>query len=202
MDTRISGFASPRTSAASADRAPVARNSVAEKSADFASRFEQTARSGAGVALQRTASVAPVRALTTDPAQRMHDYLTGAIPPPADFAKVMGYEPVRVETKWGTRMQDPFGDVSSPGGIGPTKEFLPMAKTHDYGYDLLRYFGRTGQALGSGARKAADALFREDMFHYANDQKGFGDRWKFRTWAQLYATAVELNSKRQDYGVP
>ena len=202
MDTRISGFASTRVSVGSADRAPVARNSVAVKSAAPAASFERMARSGSGVALRRTASVAPTRALTADPAQRMHDYLTGAIPPPADFAKVMGYEPVRVATKWGTRMQDPFGDVSSPGGIGPTKEFLPMAKTHDYGYDLLRYFGRTGQPLGAGARKAADALFREDMFHSANDQKGFVDRWKFRTWAQIYATAVELNSQRQGYGVP
>jgi hypothetical protein len=28
------------------------------------------------------------------------------------------------------------------------------------------------------------------------------NRWKFRAWAQVYATAVELNSKVQGHGPP
>jgi hypothetical protein len=150
----------------------------------------------------KTARVAAVGANRVDEGKLMRDYLTGAIPPPADFKKVMGYEPVRVETKHGTRMQDPHGSASAPGGIGPDQDFDPMAKTHDYGYDLLRYFGRTGQPLGPDARKAADAQFRQDLFHHANDKKGLKDRWESRFWAQAYSVAVELNSKRQDYGVP
>jgi hypothetical protein len=150
----------------------------------------------------RTGAVARVQEGQRDAGQLMRDYLTGAIPPPADFAKVMGYTPRRVETEHGTRMQDPHGSASAPGGIGPTEEFDPAAKTHDYGYDLLRYYGRTGQPLPPEARKAADAVFREDLFHFANAQDGLFDRWKYRGWAQIYATAVELNSVRQGHGVP
>ena len=151
-------------------------------------------------ALQRAARVGEAPA--GDHGKLMREYLTGARPPPADFEQVMGYKPFSIQTKHGQRMQDPFGSASAPGKIGPDKEFDPAAKTHDYGYDLLRYYDRKGTPLGGDARKAADALFREDLFHYANDQKGFGDRLKYRTWAQIYATAVELNSRVQGYGPP
>ncbi|WP_224248198.1 hypothetical protein [Hyalangium gracile] len=151
-------------------------------------------------AVQRTAQVAA--APTGDHGKLMREYLTGARPPPADFEQVMGYKPFQLQTKHGARMQDPHGSASAPGKIGPDKEFDPAAKTHDYGYDLLRYYDRKGTPLSGDARKAADALFREDLFHYANDQKGFGDRLKFKAWAQIYATAVELNSRVQGYGPP
>jgi hypothetical protein len=150
--------------------------------------------------VQRTAAVSGAPA--GDHGKLMREYLTGARPPPADFQKVMGYTPYAIQTKHGQRMQDPHGSASAPGKIGPDKEFDPAAKTHDYGYDLLRYYAKKGTPLSGEARKAADAQFREDLFHYANDQKGLVDRWKFRTWAQIYATAVELNSKVQGYGPP
>jgi hypothetical protein len=150
--------------------------------------------------VQRTAQVSGAPA--GDHGKLMSEYLTGARPPPADFEKVMGYTPYAIQTKHGQRMQDPFGDASAPGKIGPDKEFDPAAKTHDYGYDLLRYYAKKGTPLNGDARKAADAQFRQDLFHYANDQKGLVDRWKFRAWAQVYATAVELNSRRQGYGPP
>lgn len=137
-----------------------------------------------------------------DHGKLMKEYLTGARPPPADFEQVMGYKPYSIQTKHGQRMQDPLGSASAPGKIGPDKEFDPAAKTHDYGYDLLRYYDRKGTPLSGDARKAADALFREDLFHFANDQKGFGAKLKYRTWAQIYATAVELNSRVQGYGPP
>ena len=185
--------ATPKAAEAAAAKAPAA---PARPAADA---FEHRAPNA--VAL-RSGAVAKVSTGERDAGQLMRDYLTGAIPPPADFEKVMGYTPRRVETAHGTRMQDPFGSASAPGGIGPTKEFDPAAKTHDYGYDLLRYYGRTGQPLPPEARKAADSVFRQDLFNYANDQGGFFDRWKYRGWAQVYATAVELNSWRQGYGVP
>ena len=150
--------------------------------------------------VQRTAAVSAAPA--GDHGKLMNEYLTGARPPPADFEQVMGYKPYAIQTKHGTRMQDPHGAASAPGKIGPDKEFDPAAKTHDYGYDLLRYYDKKGTPLSGDARKAADALFREDLFNYANDQKGMVDRWKFRTWAQVYATAVELNSKVQGHGPP
>ncbi|QSQ25564.1 hypothetical protein JY651_11795 [Pyxidicoccus parkwayensis] len=151
-------------------------------------------------ATQRTAKVAAAPA--GDHGQLMSEYLTGARPPPADFAQVMGYTPYAIQTKHGQRMQDPYGDASAPGKIGPDKEFDKAAKTHDYGYDLLRYYAKKGTPLSPEARKAADAQFRTDLFDYANDQKSLGARWKFRTWAQIYATAVELNSRVQNYGPP
>lgn len=151
-------------------------------------------------ALQRTAKVGAAPA--GNHGTLMREYLTGARPPPADFEQVMGYKPFSIQTKHGQRMQDPHGSASAPGKVGPDKEFDPAAKTHDYGYDLLRYYEKKGTPLGPEARKAADALFREDLFNYANDQKGLGSRIKFRAWAQIYATAVELNSRRQGYGPP
>jgi hypothetical protein len=57
------------------------------------------------------------------------------------------------------------------------------------------------RSSGSASR-GTFALFREDLFHYANDQKGLGSRLEFRAWAQIYATAVELNSRVQNYGPP
>jgi hypothetical protein len=185
----ISPAALPAATPAAAKPAPESARSARPAAADV---FE---RGGAQ-------AVSKVSTGERDAGKLMRDYLTGAIPPPADFAKVMGYEPRRVETAHGTRMQDPLGSASAPGGIGPTKEFDPAAKTHDYGYDLLRYYGEKGQPLPAEARKAADSVFREDLFNYANDQKGFFDRWKYRGWAQIYATAVELNSVRQGHGVP
>jgi hypothetical protein len=157
--------------------------------------FNQTA-----IALQRTAQVGAEPA--THHGQLMSEYLTGARPPPADFEKVMGYKPFAIQTRHGQRMQDPFGSASAPGKVGPDMEFDPAAKTHDYGYDLLRYYDRKGTPLGPDARKAADAQFRQDLFDYAHDQKGLGNRIKFTTWAQIYATAVELNSRVQHYGPP
>jgi hypothetical protein len=207
MDIRVKGSTTSRATPLVAEQAAPTGNTVPVKapeqavSAPKADVFE--ARPGAAAeALQRSASVAAVQTRAVDPAQQMRDYLTGVLPPPADFKKVMGYEPIRVETKHGTRMQDPDGSASAPYGIGPDQDFDAMAKTHDYGYDLLRYFGRTGQPLGPEARKAADAQFRQDLFHHANDKKGLVERWKSRSWAQIYAVAVELNSKRQNYGVP
>jgi hypothetical protein len=151
-------------------------------------------------ATQRTGAV--TSAPPGDHGQLMSEYLTGARPPPADFEQVIGYKPYAIQTPHGQRMQDPLGYASVPGQIGPVKEFDPAAKTHDYGYDLLRYFEKKGTPLKPEARKAADAQFRQDMFDYANDQKGALDRFKYRAWGQIYATAVELYSRVQGYGPP
>jgi hypothetical protein len=186
---------SPRRAVSSTSESPAAE--ATNTAAPVALRKQDTF--SPATALQRTAKVGAAPA--GDHGQLMRDYLTGARPPPADFEKVMGYKPNVVQTKHGQRMQDPHGAASAPFKIGPDKEFDPAAKTHDYGYDLLRYYAKKGTPLSDDARKAADALFRKDLFNYANDQKGL-DKWKYRAWAQIYATAVELNSKVQGYGPP
>ncbi|WP_158623912.1 hypothetical protein [Corallococcus llansteffanensis] len=38
------------------------------------------------------------------------------------------------------------------------------------------------------------------MFNCANDQEGTMDRFKLRAWAQVHATAAELNSRVQGDG--
>ncbi len=165
-----------------------------------------TVRGGAVSADTFVGGVAKPQAVAAAPAgdhgKLMNEYLTGARPPPADFQQVMGYTPYLIQTPGGPRMQDPEGAASSPGGIGPVEDFDKMAKTHDYGYDLLRYFDRKGTPLKPEARKAADKLFRDDLFTHANGKDGMGERWKSRTWAQIFATAVELNSRVQGYGPP
>ncbi|AFE03784.1 hypothetical protein COCOR_00922 [Corallococcus coralloides DSM 2259] len=192
MQIRNKPVLTPQTQAkeapATRPAAPAARNVVKDS---FSSGTAAT---------QRTAAISGAPA--GDHGKLMNEYLTGARPPPADFEKVMGYKPYSIQTPHGQRMQDPLGYASVPGQIGPVKEFDKAAKTHDYGYDLLRYFEKKGTPLKPEARKAADALFRKDMFDYANDQKGVMDRFKYRAWAQIYATAVELNSLRQGNGPP
>ncbi|WP_223642218.1 hypothetical protein [Corallococcus sp. EGB] len=177
----------PETSAAR-PAAPAARNAVKDSF------------SSGTAAAQRTGAV--TNGPPGDHGKLMSEYLTGARPPPADFEKVMGYKPYAIQTPHGQRMQDPLGYASVPGKIGPVEEFDKAAKTHDYGYDMLRYYDRKGTPLKPEARKAADAQFRQDMFDYANDQKGTMAKFKYRAWAQIYATAVELNSRVQGYGPP
>ncbi len=188
---------SPRRTVGSTSESPAAE---APNAAAPARVQQQDTFTSATTALQRTAKVSGAPA--GDHGKLMREYLTGARPPPADFEKVMGYKPFAIQTKHGQRMQDPHGAASVPFKIGPDKEFDPAAKTHDYGYDLLRYYAKKGTPLSADARKAADAQFREDLFDYANDRKGIVDRFKFRSWAQIYATAVELNSKVQGNGPP
>lgn len=192
MIIRNSPVRQPQTSGtdstAARPAAPTARNVVKDS---FSSGTTAAQRAGA------VGSAPP-----GDHGKLMSEYLTGARPPPADFEKVMGYKPYAIQTAHGQRMQDPLGYASVPGKIGPDKEFDPAAKTHDYGYDLLRYYDRKGTPLKPEARKAADAQFRQDMFDYANDQKGTMAKFKYRAWAQIYATAVELNSRVQGYGPP
>jgi len=192
MNVRNDGLASPRL--------------VTQQDKPTTPAPVNTVRGGAVQADTFVGGAAKTQAVSAAPAgdhgKLMNEYLTGARPPPADFEKVMGYSPFLKQTEAGPRMQDPHGFASSPGGIGPVEDFDVMAKTHDYGYDLLRYFDRKGTPLQPAARKAADKMFREDLFVHANNKDGLVDRWKSRSWAQVFATAVELNSRVQGYGPP
>jgi hypothetical protein len=113
---------------------------------------------------------------------------------PADFGRVMGYEP-RLR---GGRLVRPDGSCSSP--FGPTAYgFSDACRAHDLGYDLLRYAERKGQPLGAWARRAVD-----DDFDRALHARCTGDRATAAcvVAASVYADAVRLNTWRQGFGVP
>src|SRR5688572_18193770 len=62
---------------------------------------------------------------------------------PADFASVMGYEPVTATLADGSvRLVNPRGSCSVPGGWRQF-DFDVACKAHDFGYDMLRYAART-----------------------------------------------------------
>ncbi|MET8796642.1 hypothetical protein ABZV91_09335 [Nocardia sp. NPDC004568] len=145
------------------------------------------AADAAGPAPRPAAAAAAVRALTTPGA-------VAAIP--ADFRAITGYTPARVDGI----LVAPHGSCSSP--VPLPAEFDTACKAHDLGYDLLRYADRTGAPLGPWARQELDRTLATRM-HTACAQR---PRWLPRTrcaaMAEVAAIAVDLNSMRQDYGVP
>ncbi len=87
------------------------------------------------------------------------DYLTGQVCPPAGFVTTMGYEPVLTHTPYGWRYLKPSwagGDCSGPlTDRGPFWDFGVACRTHDYGYDLVRF--------GLAERPQVDRLLYRDM---------------------------------------
>jgi hypothetical protein len=87
------------------------------------------------------------------------DYLVGSACPPSGFAERLGYEPVLVRSAEGWRFTRPsWADGHCNGPIrneGPFWDFAVACRTHDYGYDLVRF--------GLGDRGEADALLYRDM---------------------------------------
>ncbi|WP_432765814.1 hypothetical protein [Nocardia cyriacigeorgica] len=115
---------------------------------------------------------------------------------PADFADVMGYRPALVDGL----LVNPHGDCSSP--VPLPAEFDTACKAHDLGYDLLRYADRQGAPLGPWARQAIDRTLGERM-HLACDTRDEAfARGRCQVMAAVADTFVDLNSRRQDYGVP
>lgn len=115
---------------------------------------------------------------------------------PEDFVTDAGYRPV-IEAGI---LVNPQGDCSSP--IPLPAAFDLACKSHDLGYDLLRYAAAHGQPLGPWARQSVDAALDRRM-HAACDARGNPvSRTRCQTLATVAATAVDLNSLRQDYGDP
>ncbi|WP_063059571.1 hypothetical protein [Nocardia sienata] len=135
----------------------------------------------------RPAAAAAVRALTTP----------GTIAAiPADFREVAGYTPARVD---GTLVA-PHGSCSSP--VSLPVEFDTACKAHDLGYDLLRYADRTGGPLGPWARRELDRTLAERMHTACAQRPQPVPRARCTVMAEIAEIAVDLNSLRQDYGVP
>ncbi|MGK8523553.1 hypothetical protein ACRS6B_19285 [Nocardia asteroides] len=115
---------------------------------------------------------------------------------PADFVASFGYRPSTVDG----RVVDPRGDCSSP--VTLPAEFDTACKAHDLGYDLLRYADQRGEPLGPWARQALDATLDRQMHQACAARVDPFSRARCDAMASIANTAVELNSRRQDYGAP
>ncbi len=118
----------------------------------------------------------------------------GTIPP--DFVASFGYRPSAVDGL----VVNPRGDCSSPVTL-PT-EFDTACKAHDLGYDLLRYADQRGEPLGPWARQALDATLDRQMHQACATRVDPFSRARCDAMASIANTAVDLNSRRQDYGAP
>lgn len=135
-----------------------------------------------------------------NPAARMAvTELTGPQPAnvalPADFPADRGYRPV----KSGGLLVDPRGECSSP--VRLPEEFRTACQAHDLGYDVLRYADDHGQPLGPWARQAIDAVLTQRMWAACEHRNGLS-RSRCDTMAVVAGTAVDLNSRRQNYATP
>ncbi|MGW5384542.1 hypothetical protein [Nocardia sp. NPDC003963] len=115
---------------------------------------------------------------------------------PADFGTVAGYRPARMDGM----LVAPHGSCSSP--VPLPAEFDKACKAHDLGYDLLRYADRTGAPLGPWARRELDRALAERMRTACAGRPELLPRSRCTAMAEVAAVAVDLNSMRQDYGVP
>ncbi|MBM7460263.1 hypothetical protein ACIBED_05560 [Rhodococcus coprophilus] len=119
---------------------------------------------------------------------------------PAGFATAMGYSPV---TEPGFTsdavLVDPRGDCSSP--VPLPSSFETACRTHDLGYDMLRYARDTGQELGPDARRELDAMLARHLYAACDSEAARGDI-TCRPAALVASTFVGLNSWRQGYRIP
>ncbi|WP_328858383.1 hypothetical protein OG579_05595 [Williamsia herbipolensis] len=108
---------------------------------------------------------------------------------PSGFADEMGYRPVLIDGV----PANPDGGCSSP--IAMPMSFDAPCKTHDLGYDLLRYGALTGSPLGPWARESLDRQLSTRMHASCVDDG-------CQTAADLADAGVGANSRRQGDGVP
>ncbi|WP_280426019.1 hypothetical protein [Nocardia carnea] len=171
-------------------RTPVRRRPAAFAVAGVAAAVSLLAvptADAAGPPADTTAAAAAVRALTD----------TAAAPElPGDFGAVTGYRPAVVDGI----LVAPAGSCSSPVPLPP--EFDTACKAHDLGYDLLRYAQHTGHPLGGWARRDLDRALADRMLSACRYRADPLARTGCTAMAGIAATAVDLNSRRQGYGVP
>ncbi|WP_157228783.1 hypothetical protein [Nocardia brevicatena] len=136
-----------------------------------------------------TPAAVAVRALTSDAPE-------AAAVIPGDFRAVTGYSPVMVDGLPAA----PHGSCSSP--VTLPVEFEPACQAHDLGYDLLRYAEHRGGPLGPWARQALDRTLADRMRAVCAHRPDPLPRARCVAMAEVATVAVDLNSRRQGYGVP
>ncbi|HVM14359.1 MAG TPA: phospholipase A2, partial [Egibacteraceae bacterium] len=95
-------------------------------------------------------------------------------------------------TDAGTRAMRSDGSCSFfLGDTGRSYNFGSACRTHDLGYDLMRFFGYTGEQ--GAIRKAVDRLFLSDMRAHCGG-RSFVLRPTCRAWARTYYEGVAANS--------
>ena len=109
---------------------------------------------------------------------------------PTNFESELGYRPILE----GEALVNPRGGCSAPSRIGP-KAFDTPCRTHDLGYDTLRYAEATGIRLGAWARLDLDRRFYADLLQTC-------ETVTCKATATAYFTAVTANSIRQGYKAP
>lgn len=109
---------------------------------------------------------------------------------PGDFTEELGYQPLAQ----GPTLVNPGGGCSTPARIGP-ESFEDACRTHDLGYDTLRYAEVKGIPLGAWARFGLDNRLYSDLMRTC-------DTMTCRATATVYYTAVTGNSIRQGYVAP
>ena len=111
-----------------------------------------------------------------------------AVPP--DFDAVVGYHPVLDDDD----LLRPDGGCSTPGFEGRAG-FQRACRTHDLGYDALRYSETIGSRLPWTARFQLDQRLYTDMVETCGDAACVAE-------ASIYFGAVTVNSVRQGYKAP
>lgn len=115
---------------------------------------------------------------------------------PSDFQVVTGYRPEMVDGLPAA----PHGSCSSP--VPLPVEFEPACKAHDLGYDLLRYAEHHGGPLGPWARQVLDRTLADRMRVACAHRPDPLSRARCVAMAEVATVAVDLNSRRQGYGLP
>lgn len=116
---------------------------------------------------------------------------------PTGFAAVMHYTPIRESGDAGDRLTNPDGSCSSP--VPLPAAFEPACRTHDLGYDLLRYAHATGGELEPDARRALDEGLTRDL-HAVCATPGSPPGCTIA--ADVASIAVQINSWRQHHRAP
>ncbi|CAM3158342.1 phospholipase A2 [Saccharomonospora xinjiangensis] len=122
---------------------------------------------------------------------------------PADFAAVTGVEVATQRALDGTeRAVHVGGGCSAPWGDDSTRwDFGTPCRSHDLGYDLLRYAERKGSPLDAGYREQLDDRLSEDM--YATCDVNPRDTPELcRSVAAVYTAGLVVNSWHQRWGPP
>ncbi|MEU4600232.1 hypothetical protein [Nocardia sp. NPDC023988] len=142
-----------------------------------------------GSGVENAAATAVVRSLTDD------DPDVPALIP-RDFGFKFGYDPAEQDGM----LVNPNGGCSSP--VTLPGEFEAACKAHDLGYDMLRYAERVDEPLGPWARRSVDAALNRRIHAACELRDDEFSRARCGVMADIAFTAVDVNSRRQDYAAP